>query len=76
MTKTITLAEAQAKLPELIENLAPDDEVVITRDDQPVARIMLPTTTEPRPVFGNCAGMLTIVVEDEEHLKDFRDYMP
>ncbi len=28
------------------------------------------------PVFGSCQGMLTIVSEDDEHLKDFEDYMP
>ena len=28
------------------------------------------------PQFGNCRGMLTIVEEDDEHLKDFQDYMP
>jgi predicted DNA-binding antitoxin AbrB/MazE fold protein len=24
---------------------------------------------------GNCKGMLTIVADDDEHLKDFEDYM-
>ena len=28
-----------------------------------------------RPVFGSCQGMLTIVSEDDEHLKDFEEYM-
>jgi hypothetical protein len=27
------------------------------------------------PVFGSCKGMLTIVSEDDEHLKDFEEYM-
>jgi hypothetical protein len=32
--------------------------------------------SEPaRPVFGSCQGMLTIVSEDDEHLKDFQEYM-
>jgi hypothetical protein len=32
--------------------------------------------SEPaRPVFGSCRGMLTIVSEDDEHLKDFEEYM-
>jgi hypothetical protein len=25
---------------------------------------------------GNCKGMITLLVEDEEHLKDFAEYMP
>jgi hypothetical protein len=28
-----------------------------------------------QPVFGSARGMLTIVAEDDEHLKDFDDYM-
>ena len=28
-----------------------------------------------RPQPGNCKGMLTIIAEDDEHLKDFADYM-
>lgn len=27
------------------------------------------------PVFGSCKGMLTIVSDDDEHLKDFEEYM-
>ncbi|MGO8896938.1 MAG: hypothetical protein ACLQU5_01105 [Isosphaeraceae bacterium] len=27
------------------------------------------------PVFGSCQGMLTIVSEDDEHLRDFEEYM-
>jgi hypothetical protein len=28
-----------------------------------------------QPVFGSCKGLMTIVSEDDEHLKDFQDYM-
>jgi hypothetical protein len=27
------------------------------------------------PVFGSCKGMLNILSEDDEHLKDFAEYM-
>ena len=29
----------------------------------------------PVPVFGSCRGMLTIISDDDEHLKDFAEYM-
>lgn len=35
---TVTLEEAQAKLVALIDQLAPGEEVVITRNQQPVAK--------------------------------------
>jgi hypothetical protein len=35
---TVTIEQAQARLPELIQNLAAGEEVVITRNEQPVAQ--------------------------------------
>jgi prevent-host-death family protein len=73
---TVTIPEAQANLPEIVENLKPGEEVIITRNQQPVARLTPFSDAKPRPVFGSCRGKLTIVAEDEEHLKDFNEYMP
>ena len=72
----VTIEEAQARLPEIIDQLAPGEEVVITRDTRPVAKLVRPPGEEPRPVFGRGRGKVIIVAEDEEHLKDFEDYMP
>ena len=30
---------------------------------------------KPR-VLGNCKGMITLLVEDDEHLEGFAEYMP
>lgn len=73
MTKTVELDVARATLGELIAGLQPDDEVVIVRDRETIARIVPPKNRVPR--FGNCKGMLTIVSDDDEHLKDFAEYM-
>lgn len=73
---TVTIEEAQAKLPELIRGLLHGEEVLITRNQQPVAQLIPPPATKPQPVFGSCKDMLTIVAEDEEHLEDFKEYMP
>jgi prevent-host-death family protein len=72
----VTIEEAQAKLPELIEKLTSGEEVVITRNTEPVAQLVPLAPARPRPVFGSCKGMLTIESEDDEHLQDFADYMP
>ncbi|MCL6613901.1 MAG: type II toxin-antitoxin system prevent-host-death family antitoxin [Firmicutes bacterium] len=37
---TVTIQEAQAKLADLIHNLSPGDEVVITENNQPVAKLV------------------------------------
>lgn len=69
---TVTIQEAQARLSDLIHQLSPGEEVVITENNQPVAS----RAEKPRPLPGRCKGMLTIVAEDDEHLEDFKEYMP
>lgn len=76
MLENITLEDAQSNLPEIIDHLKPGTEVIITRNNQPVAALHLPAGATPQPRFGSCRGVLTILTEDEEHLQDFKDYMP
>lgn len=77
MPMNITIEEAQAKLPELIAKLTPGEEVVITKDDQPVAKLIgeQPPLRQPRKP-GSAKGKLIILAEDDEHLEDFKEYMP
>jgi prevent-host-death family protein len=76
MSTTVTLEEAKAHLEELVEQLAPGDEIVITQENRPVARLIPTVENKPRPQFGSCKGMLTIVSDDDEHLEHFKEYMP
>ena len=69
MLETVTLEEAQSSLPELIDRLKQGAEIVITRNNQPVAELHLPSGVLPQPRFGNCHGSLTILAEDDEHLQ-------
>ena len=72
---TVTIEEAQAKLPELIEHLATDEELVITRNARPVAKLVGPSPESPKPVFGRGRGKVVIVAEDDEHLQAFAEYV-
>lgn len=74
--QTLTIDEVQSRLPQIIDELHPGEELVITRGDRPVARLMTPNPEKPTPVFGSCKGMLAILAEDDDHLKDFAEYMP
>lgn len=74
MTKTVELSVAKATLGELIAALAPGDELVVTDNNKPVARLL--PTVDGVPIRGRCKGMLTIISEDDEHLEDFKEYMP
>jgi prevent-host-death family protein len=76
MTTQVTLEEARARLAELIERLAPGDEVVITQNNRPVAKLVSSRPARKPRQPGNCKGMLTVVSDDDEHLEHFKQYMP
>jgi prevent-host-death family protein len=72
---TISLAEAQSKLEELIHQLVPGDEVVITENNQPVARL---TPTQPigERKLGTLKGSVLYMAPDfDAPLDDFKEYM-
>jgi antitoxin (DNA-binding transcriptional repressor) of toxin-antitoxin stability system len=72
----VTIEEAPAKLPELIDHLAAGEQLVITRNQQPIARLQAESLAARRPrQAGSAKGLLTIVKDDDDHLKDFEDYM-
>jgi antitoxin (DNA-binding transcriptional repressor) of toxin-antitoxin stability system len=74
---TMAVEDIKVTLPELLDNLAPGDEVILTRNRQPVAKLVseaLKTGLRPPPGLGK--GMITIISDDDEHLKDFAEYMP
>lgn len=79
MSAVITLQEAQTGLADIIHKLTPGEEVVITENDQPVAKLVATTPKPPpglRPPPGLGKGWITIVSDDDEHLEDFKEYMP
>ncbi len=74
---TITIEDAQAKLPELIGALSKGEELVIMQGEQVVARLVGERfERRQRRVAGFAKGMFSIVADDDEHLKDFAEYMP
>lgn len=73
----ITIDEAGARLRELIAALRPGQDIQITDGDQAVARLVAEPIGGRKPRQpGSAVGKLVIVSDDDEHLQDFRDYMP
>lgn len=73
---TVTVEEVQARLPELLDRLTPGEEVLITREGKPVARLVPAEPPKGIPVLGRGEGKVLFYIDDDEHLKDFADYMP
>jgi antitoxin (DNA-binding transcriptional repressor) of toxin-antitoxin stability system len=76
MQTTMAVEDIKLTLPELLDSLTPGDEVILTRNQRPVAKLMseVSRTRQPRKA-GNCIGMIRIVADDDEHLEDFGEYM-
>ena len=74
---TVTLEEAQAHLPELIDQLQPGSEIIITRNDQPVAKLTSQTRTTRRPrTPGTLRGTVLYMAPDfNAPLDEFKEYM-
>lgn len=54
----------------------PDGAVLMIFQAKGLSRLRQPEPSDAvLPQFGNCRGMLTVVTEDDEHLKDFDEYM-
>jgi antitoxin (DNA-binding transcriptional repressor) of toxin-antitoxin stability system len=73
---TITIDEAQAKLPEVIENLTPGEELIIIQHGEPVAKLAR-TSTKQWPCKAGSAkdSILWIAPDFDDPLEDFREYM-
>lgn len=74
--QTLPVEQAEGHLTEIIDKLSPGEEIVLTRNDKPVAKLIGTSGEKPRPLPGRGKGMLTILAEDDDHLKDFAEYMP
>ena len=65
MTAIVTIEEAQSHLREWISKLSPGDEMSITENERPVARLVIPRESvrrSRRP--GSAKGRLAVLADD------------
>lgn len=68
----IELSEAKDQLARLVDEVEAGAEVTLTRDGQPVARLVPPLADR---VPGSAKGLLTMSDDFDAPLEDFQDYM-
>jgi antitoxin (DNA-binding transcriptional repressor) of toxin-antitoxin stability system len=73
--QTATMEEVQERLPELLRDLPQGEELVILDGGKPVGRLLPAATPKQVPPPGRGKGKLVIHADDDEHLKDFGEYM-
>ena len=76
MPHTITLDEAQANLKELVSKLVLGEEVVITENEQPVAKLIGERSSpKKRPEPGLGKGSILYMAPDfDEPMEEFLEY--
>jgi prevent-host-death family protein len=72
---SVTLEEAQAKLPELIERQAPGEELRITVNGETVARLVtVPRRTKEPRKLGTMRGTVLSMEHFDDPLEEFEEY--
>jgi antitoxin (DNA-binding transcriptional repressor) of toxin-antitoxin stability system len=72
----IPIQQAQLQLPELIHQLAPGGEVVITENDLPIARIVQPAAPQPKRKLGSLRGTVLYMAPDfDAPLDEFKEFV-
>ncbi|MGH9427715.1 MAG: type II toxin-antitoxin system Phd/YefM family antitoxin [Terriglobia bacterium] len=73
---TVTIEEAQDKLSDLIHGLQPGEELVISENNQPVARLIAITLGRSPRQCGTLKGTVFYMAPDfDAPLEDCKEYM-
>jgi antitoxin (DNA-binding transcriptional repressor) of toxin-antitoxin stability system len=73
--QVVEVTEAQKRLAELLDQLRPGEDILLSKQHQPVARLTLVEPTVPRQRhFGSAKGKILFHAGWEEPLEDFAPY--
>jgi prevent-host-death family protein len=71
----ININDAQTYLTDLIEKVIHGEEIIITKENKPLVRLVPILEAPPKPQFGSAKGLITMTEDFDEPLDDFKDYM-
>ena len=77
MTNSIPIEQVQDRLKELVHQLAPGDEILITENDRTVAKLVYEASTgvaRPKPGLGK-GSILFMSPDFDEPLDEMKEYM-
>ena len=70
----VNIAEAKARLSDLVDKAANGEEILIARDHKPVARLVPLATARGRRTPGSAKGQVWMAPDFDATPPDFRDY--
>ena len=72
---TVSIDEALAKLSELLERLAPGEDIIITKNNQPVGRLIGIAEPKKRKLGTRKRTVTYMAPEFDAPLDEFKEYM-
>jgi len=72
----VNIQEAQTNFLALMSRVFGGEEIVILRDEKPVAKLVPLNGFKSRRRLGTAKGKIKIADDFDEPLEDFREYMP
>ncbi|OUL37575.1 DUF2281 domain-containing protein [Nostoc sp. T09] len=74
--KTIDINQALTEISELIEKAVDGEEIIITKNNQPLVKLVSLQPLPKRPaLFGSDQDLISITDDFDDPLEDFKDYM-
>jgi prevent-host-death family protein len=74
--ETIDINKALPQINQLLEKAATGEEIIITRNNQPMVKLVSTQAAPKRPpLFGSDKNIISISDDFDEPLEDFKDYM-
>lgn len=72
---TVDVKQARSRLEELVGQAARGEEVILTQEGQPVAKIIPVKRRAARRRFGSAKGLIRMREDFDEPIEDFHRYM-
>jgi len=73
--RTMDLEQAQAELEALVNRAKLGEEIILTQEGEPVARIVSVASLKRSRTFGSARGKIVIHEDFDAPLDEMRDYM-
>ncbi|MGA7876587.1 MAG: DUF2281 domain-containing protein [Desulfoferrobacter sp.] len=71
----VELQQAKERFLELVELAACGEEIIISKDKQPLVKLSRVHSHKQQRLFGSAKGLITMAEDFDEPLEDFKEYM-
>ena len=71
----VDISVAQAQISQLLQSALRGEEIIITRDNHPILKLIQVSSQPKRRQRGSAKGQIWMAADFDEPLEDFKEYM-